>query len=195
MFGSGYCACTGIPATSHGLTAAEAVRRYLLEISVTRPPSAYRPLTPEQADTILSDHGTNHRPPAEVLLTHYLNDWEEFCGAITIGVIDEEYAREMEGTRLIDVFFGYREVINRFRDLYDDGAAKASSGSTAAQPFAHQLYIELQDVALRWHSVRAAEFKDQEDRLAAVNKEADLKRAMAAQFGRMAPKAKDRSTD
>jgi len=170
---------------------AESVRRYLLEIGVTNPPSAYRPLTSQQSDVIVSDTGNEHRAPAKVLITLYLNDWESFCGAIAIGAVDEDYARDMEGTRLIDAFFGYREVINRFRAAYE-GDSKSSNGSTAAEPFAHKLYIELQETALKWHLSRCAELKAQEKRLAAVNQEADAKRAEAKRQERIFPKARDR---
>ena len=59
----------------------------------------------------MADKGDTQRARASTLISRYLNDWEDFCGAISVGVVDENYARSMEGGRLIDAFFGYRKVI------------------------------------------------------------------------------------
>jgi hypothetical protein len=170
----------------------EDVRKYLRELHVEKPPSAYYPLTEEHANLIIRDSGTDTRPPAKVVVSRYLNDWEDFCGAISVGVIDEDYAREMEGARLIDTFFGYRAAIDRFRDSHREDA-KTSNGTNAALPFANKVYIELQTIALRWHQIRREELKDEEVRIANANEEADEIRKAAMRPSRgVSPKARDK---
>src|SRR5690349_7541943 len=65
-----------------------------VELGIDVPPSAYQPLTAEQVQRIWSDKGDNERQPAKEIVRAYLNDFEHFCGAINVGLIDEEYARE-----------------------------------------------------------------------------------------------------
>lgn len=167
----------------------DAVRQYLRELGIHSPPSAYSPLTPEQAKAIEHDKGNDKRPPAKVLISRYLNDWEDFCGAISVVVIDEDYAIEMEGSRLIDAFFGYREVINIFRESRaHDG--KVSAGATGAPPFVNKLYYELQRIALRWHKKRTEEWKMQQEKIAEVDKEADDLRDKVRELTGVPPKAK-----
>lgn len=169
----------------------DAVRNYLRELGIHSPPSAYSPLTPEQAKVIEHDKGNDNRPPAKVLISRYLNDWEDFCGAISVGVIDEEYAIEMEGSRLIDAFFGYREVINIFRESRaHDG--KVGAGATGAPPFVNKLYYELQQIALRWHKKRTEEWKMQQEKVAEVNRAADALRDKARELTGVPPKAKEK---
>jgi hypothetical protein len=170
---------------------AEAVRNYFCELKIDSPPSAYIPVTERLSHEIMADSGNGSRAPAKVLIKHYLNDWEDFCGAISVGVIDEDYAREMEGSRLIDTFFGYREVINRLREARArDGQANA--GTTGAPAFVNKLYYEMQVVAVRWHKRRTEEWAAQEARMNAANVAADqLKAAAEAHFG-VPPKVKER---
>lgn len=170
----------------------EAVREYLRELGIHAPPSAHSPLTRKQAEEIEADQGNEKRPPAKVLIIRYLNDWEDFCGAIAVGVIDEEYAIEMEGARLIDAFFGYREAINIFRETRAAAhAGKMSSTSTGAPPFVNKLYYEMQRIALKWHKRRTDEWKIQEAKVDAVNREADLLRDKARALTGVPPKARD----
>jgi hypothetical protein len=173
--------------------ATEAVREYLRGLGVLNPPSAYHPLTREQALVVEQDTGTDERPPARILFIRYLNDWEDFCGAISVGVIDEDYSREMEGLRLIDAFFGYREVINILREKRANDARRRQ-GETGAPPFVNKLYYELQVVALRWHQKRSEEWQAQEEKLVAANKAADeLRKAASETSHGVPPKARDRS--
>lgn len=171
------------------LAVTEAVRGYLCELGIRSPPAAHNPITREQAEAIKNDKGTEARPPAEVLLTRYLNDWEDFCGAISVGVIDEGYAYEMEGNRLIHAFFGYREVINIFRETDgDDG--KVRSRATGTPSFANKLYLELQRIALRWQKKRTEELSVQEERIVDANREADRLRSEALASAGVLPRAR-----
>lgn len=107
-----------------------------------------------------------------------------------LGVIDEEYAIAMEGARLMDAFFGYREGINIFREARaHDG--KMSDGATGAPPFANKLYYELQSVALRWHKKRSEEWSVLNEKIGAANREADRLRDEAQASGGVQPKARE----
>lgn len=169
----------------------EAVRKYLYsELSIHSPPSAKNPLTPEHAEVINNDAGTHDRPPARVLVTRYLNDWEDFCGAIRSGVIDENYAMALEGARLVDAFFGYREAINTFRETRSRIPDKVKDGATGGPPIANKLYYELQRVALEWHRKRTEEWNVLEKKIVAANREADRLRFEAQALAGVQPKAK-----
>jgi len=151
----------------------EAVRKFLLTKFPNRErPSAYRPLTQSEAADIMSDTGNHESAPAKILMSRYLNDWEELCGAISVGLVDEDYVRSMEGGRLIDTFFGFRQVIEAIRQEHNQ-ARQAATVQNAAPPFAHVPYTEMQDVAVRWHAIRHNEKKLQDDRMAAANRLAD----------------------
>jgi hypothetical protein len=136
----------------------------------------------------MRDIGNQERAPANILISRYLNDWEELCGAISVGVVDEEYARSMEGGRLIDAFFGYRQVIEVLRENHKT-TQRAARVQNAAAPFAHVPYTELQEVAVRWHEVRHNEMKIQEERMAAANRVADAIQREAERSA-VTPKAK-----
>ena len=158
-----------IPRSDRG----EAVRKFLLTKFPNRErPSAYNPLTPSETTEIMADNGNHECAPASILISRYLNDWEELCGAISVGLVDEDYARAMEGGRLIDTFFGFRQIIEALRGQHDK-AQRAEARQNAAPPFAHVPYTELQDVAVRWHKIRHNEKKLQDDRIAAANLLAD----------------------
>lgn len=170
---------------------AETVRVYLYrELAIHSPPSARNPLTRAHAEAINMDAGNQDRPPARVLVTRYLNDWEDFCGAIRSGVIDENYAMALEGARLVDAFFGYREAINIFRETRGQSTGKVGDGATAAPPIANKLYYELQRVALEWHRKRTEEWNVVERRMAAANEEADRLRDEAQSLTGVQPNAK-----
>ena len=155
------------------LERSEAVRKYLLATFPNRAaPSAYQPLTNAEVATIMEDRGDAQTARADTLISRYLNDWEDFCGAISVGVVDEDYSRSMEGGRLIDAFFGYRKVIEAFRDKHAK-ALQSSVDPDAASVFAHVAYTELQDVAIRWHEIRHNEKKVQDERIEAADKVAD----------------------
>jgi hypothetical protein len=154
------------------LERSEPVRKYLLTTFPNRaPPSAYFPLTDDEVAKIMADRGDAGTARGDTLIYRYLNDWEDFCGAISVGVVDEDYARSMEGGRLIDAFFGYRKVIEAYREKHTK--AQQSADPNAASAFAHVAYTELQDVAIRWHEIRHNEKMIQDARIAAADELAD----------------------
>jgi len=120
----------------------------------------------------MADKGDTQRARASTLISRYLNDWEDFCGAISVGVVDENYARSMEGGRLIDAFFGYRKVIEEFREKHTK-AQQSTVDPNAASTFASVVFTELQDVAIRWHEIRHNEKTVQDQRIEAADKVAD----------------------
>lgn len=71
------------------------------------------PLTESQKDLLIND---TEIPPntAHLAVREYLNDFEEFCAAINAGLIDEDYAYKLEGTRALNAYFGFRELINHW---------------------------------------------------------------------------------
>jgi hypothetical protein len=151
----------------------EAVRKLLLEKFPGRErPSAHLPLTHLETAEIIGDIGNHERATASVLISRYLNDWEDLCGAISVGLVDEDYARSMEGGRLIDTFFGFRQVIEAFREAHKK-AQRAQAAQNAAMTFAHVPYTEIQDVAVRWHDIRHNEMRLQDERIDAANRLAD----------------------
>jgi hypothetical protein len=136
----------------------------------------------------MRDTGSQERAAASILMSRYLNDWEDLCGAISVGIVDEDYARSMEGGRLIDTFFGFRQVIDGFREEHKR-AQLALGAQNAAMPFAHVPYTEMQDVAMRWHEIRHNEKKLQDDRMEAANRLADAVQREGTRSSVM-PKAK-----
>jgi hypothetical protein len=167
-----------------------------MEPGIEAPPSAYQPLSTEQVERIWSDKGDNGRPPAKEIVRAYLNDFEHFCGAINVGLVDEEYARELRGTRVIDAYFAYAEAIVRIRKEQEDQAeTRVLAGSP--EPFTSKYYLELQRTATRWHERRRRERELQQQLVEAANTKADRVRAAilrGAERGVPAI-AKDRSCD
>lgn len=157
-----------LPQTSR----AEELRRYFHELGIEKPPSAYHPLDETVVDRIWADKGTADRAPGPVILSRYLSDWEDFCGAISVGVVDEDYAREMEGTRVIAAFFGYRAAINKMRHLQSQDS-KARPTPWSATPFANKFFLELQKIATRWHVKRCTELAEEQERIRKADLAAD----------------------
>jgi|GEM_PF-2419146 len=157
---------------------AEDLRKYFHELGIETPPSAYRPLDETLVEQIWADKGTAERPPGRVVISRYLSDWEDFCGAISVGVVDEEYAREMEGTRVISAFYGYRAAINKMRQLQiEESKARTAAGS--APPFANKFFLELQRIATRWHVWRSEELAKEQERIRKADEAADMARTSA----------------
>lgn len=71
-------------------------------------------------------------PEAWKVFRSYLDYFEEFCGAINAGLVDEGYASSLQGTRVVRNFTVFERLIKH----YQDEAATA--------------YVELTKVAVRW---------------------------------------------
>lgn len=135
------------------------LRELLSEMSITDPPSAYLPLSEEVVAKIMADKGSDARSPAKIIVINYLNGLEQFCGAVCAGVVDENYARELRGSRVIDAYFGYKLLIDALRKQLEEHSARA--GRTA-DPYKGKIFAELQKVALDWHTKRKQELHNQQ---------------------------------
>lgn len=54
-------------------------------------------------------------PSAEVTIISYLDEFEEFCGAVHAGVTDKTYAYKLEGTRVVRAFSVFSPYIDSKR--------------------------------------------------------------------------------
>ncbi|QBL43472.1 DUF4760 domain-containing protein [Stenotrophomonas maltophilia] len=72
------------------------------------------------------------KPDAWKVFRSYLDYFEEFCGAINAGLVDEGYAFSLQGTRVVRNFTVFEPLIKH----YQSGAPTA--------------YVELTKVAVRW---------------------------------------------
>jgi hypothetical protein len=132
-------------------------------------PSSGEPLSLDGAKAILADVGVacadgSRSPTGRKLVNDFLNDYEEFCGAVNAGVVSESYARELEGSRTINAYFGFKEVIELIRDEEAKGRQSSSERRTGAvaaaelQPFRTKPYHELRKVAVAWKRRRESEY-------------------------------------
>ncbi|HEV2268514.1 MAG TPA: hypothetical protein VGR92_03575 [Steroidobacteraceae bacterium] len=132
-----------------------------------QPPSNGQPLTKEQATAILADKGVRaandlvSRPGGRVV-REYLNDFEEFCGAISAGVVSESYVRELEGSRTINAYYGFEELIRQIRagevkSRHIGGDQRVSEQNL--RPLHKKPYHELWKVAATWKRRREREYQ------------------------------------
>jgi hypothetical protein len=69
----------------------------------------------------------------------YLDEFEKFCGAINSQIVNEEYARSLQGTRVIRNYAVFEPLIKHFQK---------------GNPMA---YVELEKVAMKWSMQRRVE--------------------------------------
>lgn len=128
-----------------------------------QPPSNGQPLTKEQAAAILRDQGVKggdgviSRPGGQVV-REYLNDFEEFCGAINAGVVSESYVRELEGSRTINAYYGFEELIKLIR-TEEVKLRQNRDSEQDLRPFHRKPYHELWKVAATWKRRREREYQ------------------------------------
>lgn len=91
---------------------------------------------------------------SESLIGCYLDEFEEFCGAINAGVVDNDYAYGLEGTRILRVWNIYKLFIKKCRE---------SDGSS---PY---VYKQLEVVAHRWADRRQYDNKKEAARQQKLN--------------------------
>lgn len=160
----------------------DGVREALTAMGIEKPPTAYMPMSKDFVEKLWLKTADGKVQPAKFLVQSYLNEFEHFCGAISVGIVDEEYARELRGTRVIDAFFGYHEFIKKIR-TEQEGDAKTRIPSASAEPFTSKYYLELQIVATRWHGRRKKELEDQEKLVSEADAKADEVRNNILQRG------------
>lgn len=152
-----------LPVRAKVLALYDCLRRLKIE-----PPSNGQPLSPSEAIAILSDVGVaadngmmTCRPGGEVV-REYLNDFEEFCGAINVGILSEHYARELDGARTINAYYGFEEVIKKIREREVRRRRPESSGEgpqSDLRPLHRKPYHELRRVAATWKRRREREYQ------------------------------------
>jgi hypothetical protein len=141
---------------------AQALRQYLLELGITDPPTAYKPIDEIVAAKVMADQGTPTRPtPGKVIVIEYLNDFERFCGAIRAGVVNEKYAHDMRGTRVIDTCYGFSAFITLYRERQE----AAAKGQTK---FRSQSFCEIRLLGKKWFEKRSLEQAEHERRMIAI---------------------------
>jgi hypothetical protein len=134
-------------------------------------PSSGEPISTEDAKRLFEDEGAVLGADGVVfqkgqrVLCDYLNDFEEFCGAVNAGVLYEPYVRELEGSRTINAYFGFEEVIKLIRDQeikrrqLDSQHAKTGAAAQNLLQVHRKPYQELRRVAVLWKRRREAEFQ------------------------------------
>ncbi len=133
-------------------------------------PTSSKPLSKDQAKTLWADTGVVGRDgiPKQIgqrVVREYLNDFEEFCGAVRAEVLNEKYVRELEGDRTINAYYGFREVIRiTQQEAVDFGRSEQDGdeyGSMARklQGYRRKPYHELRLVATAWRACREKEYQ------------------------------------
>ena len=88
-------------------------------------------------------------PAHDAVVACYLDEFEEFCGAILTNLLDEDYSYKLEGNRVIRAWRVFKPYIEQARLDNDDP----------------RTWLELQRVAERWADRRAKEdAQEEEDR-------------------------------
>lgn len=82
-------------------------------------------------------------PSHEAIISCYLDEFEEFCAAVNAGVVDNEYAYKLEGSRVVRVHKLFASYIRHCRG--DDGANRS-------------IYAELEHRANDWTVRKDHEF-------------------------------------
>lgn len=80
-------------------------------------------------------------PAHDAMLACYLDEFEEFCGAIHAGLLDEDYSYSLEATRIIRTWKVFKPYVLATRTETDD----------------HRTYVELERIADSWTARRVAE--------------------------------------
>jgi hypothetical protein len=110
------------------------------------------PLSPQERNTLVAD---TEVPPnsAHLAAREYLNDFEEFSAAINAGLVDEDYAYQLEGSRTLNAYYGFKELILHW--VAEDRARAEREGEQGAA--ATNYYSELKSVSERWRNRKIAE--------------------------------------
>jgi hypothetical protein len=119
-------------------------------------PNWHTPLTEKDRATLLADQEPAP-DTAELVVREYLNDFEEFASAIKCGLIDEDYAYELEATRALNAYYGFRPLVNHWH-AEDKEKSERSGG---AIPVTTNYYGELKSIAERWRLRKQAESENE----------------------------------
>ena len=144
----------------HDLPSVEKVQnlcRTLNELNITDP-LWQAPLTGEAAQKLI-EATKDESGAAGIAVRQYLNDFEEFAIAVRSGLVDEDYAYQLEVTRALNAYFGFRELIIHW--LAEDRHKAELAGEAAPAEIAY--YGELRWLAERWRDRKRAEAKQAAD--------------------------------
>jgi hypothetical protein len=125
-------------------------------------PTTASPLNVLQVSQIMRDtsaEGSTPRISARIICQAYMDDFEEFCAAVNAGVISESYALDLEGSRVISVFYGLRPLIDELRSEQERVNATLGMQTAGQRPMRSKYYDELERVAIRWRLKREKEHK------------------------------------
>ncbi|MNN38781.1 hypothetical protein D3C81_1527930 [compost metagenome] len=75
------------------------------------------------------------------VLSSYLDDFEEFCGAVNAGVVNGDYAYKLESTRVIRIWVVFNPYIRKSRHNHND----------------ERCYLEIERLGSAWKQRRDAE--------------------------------------
>jgi hypothetical protein len=115
-------------------------------------PTWHSPMSENDRTTLLADKEPAP-DTAELVVREYLNDFEEFASAINCGLVDEVYAYQLEATRALNAYYGFRQMVNHWHA--EDKQLSERSGGTI--PVTTNYYGELRSVAERWKVRKQAE--------------------------------------
>lgn len=107
------------------------------------------------------------------VIAEYLNDYEEFAGAVTEGVVDADYAYKLEGTRVIVAYYGFRAFIEAQRAEQND-TLRGNLNGVSVDFLRSRAYILLENLAKDWFRRRTDDDWD----LSAADRAAVYKRVV-----------------
>lgn len=114
-----------------------------------------RGLTDAEIDSIYNNDD------ASFAVKSYLVDLEVFCAAVTIGSVDNDYARDVHGDRVGVAWLIFAPLIDRSRDQNHDPT----------------FYIELEKTAVRWEQEELQKHAMQAAQLAAIRRDIQKREA------------------
>ncbi len=115
-------------------------------------PTWHSPMSESDRAKLVADKAAPPRT-AELVVREYLNDFEEFASAINCGLVDEDYAYQLEASRLLTAHYGFRQMINHWH-AEDRQISERLGGNV---PETTNYYGELRSVAERWKDRKQAE--------------------------------------
>lgn len=147
-----------------------AVRQSLATFGIQRVITRGMPLTVDEVRAILAEHKTeaDNGLTAVRAMRDYLNDFEEFCAAVNRGLVDDEYARQLEGSRVINAYFGYKNFIVALKAEEKSQLEFLSRSPDYEGPkvenYLSKYYDDLRKTASKWLTERAREGESKQKR-------------------------------
>jgi hypothetical protein len=112
----------------------QVLAKYKLEETFT----ASQPVPSDTAGRIYADANDSRA------IRGYLDDFEEFAGAVNVGVVDEDYAFSLESSRTIRAFRVLEPLIVKYR----------------AEMMLPTCYLQLQRVCKRWEKTKEKQLRE-----------------------------------